>query len=156
MEITLQGPLLGQASLCEPILRALPEWFGIEEATRQYIQDVETMPTYLATVDGQVVGFLTFRQHSEYAAEVHVMGVHPRAHRRGVGRALMQALEAHLREQGIEFLQVKTLSPAHPDQNYAKTRAFYRTIGFKPLEEFPDLWDEQNPCLQMIKGLRGE
>jgi len=156
MEITLQGPLLGQASLCEPILRALPEWFGIEEATRQYIQDVETMPTYLATVDGQVVGFLTFRQHSEYAAEVHVMGVHPRAHRRGVGRALMQALEAHLREQGIEFLQVKTLSPTHPDQNYAKTRAFYRTIGFKPLEEFPDLWDEQNPCLQMIKGLRGE
>jgi ribosomal protein S18 acetylase RimI-like enzyme len=155
MEFTLQGPLLGQSAVCEPILRALPEWFGIGEATRQYILDVETMPTFLATVEERVVGFLTFRQHSPYAAEVHVMGVHPRAHRRGVGRALMQALEAHLREQGIEFLQVKTLSPAHPDQNYAKTRAFYRAMGFKPLEEFPDLWDEQHPCLQMIKGLWG-
>jgi ribosomal protein S18 acetylase RimI-like enzyme len=152
-EITLQGPSLGRASLCEPILRALPEWFGIEEATRQYIRDVEAMPTFLATLDGQVVGFLTFRQHSDYAAEIHVMGVHPRAHRRGVGRALMEALEAHLQAQGIEYLQVKTLSPAHPDKNYAKTRAFYHALGFRPLEEFPDLWGEQNPCLQMIKYL---
>ena len=155
MDITLQGPALGQASLCEPILRALPEWFGIEEATRQYIRDVDTLPTFLAMVDDRVVGFLTFRQHSEYAAEIHVMGVHPRAHRQGAGRALVQALEAHLRAQGIEYLQVKTLSPAHPDQNYAKTRDFYLAMGFRPLEEFPDLWGEQNPCLQMIKGLRG-
>ena len=153
MDITLQGPLLGQSSVCAPILRALPEWFGIEEATRQYIRDVETMPTFLATFEDRVVGFLTFRQHSRYAAEVHVMGVHPQAHRQGVGRALIQAVEAHLQAQGIEYLQVKTLSPAHPDKNYAKTRAFYRSMGFRPLEEFPDLWGEQNPCLQMIKGL---
>jgi ribosomal protein S18 acetylase RimI-like enzyme len=153
MEFTLQGPLLGQSSVCAPILRALPEWFGIEEATRQYIRDVETMPTFLATVDEGVVGFLTFRQHSQYAAEIHVMGVHPQAHRQGVGRALMQALEVHLQGQGIEYLQVKTLSPAHPDRNYATTRAFYHAMGFRPLEEFTDLWGEQNPCLQMIKSL---
>lgn len=155
MEFTLHGPLLGQSSVCAPILRTLPEWFGIEEATRQYILDVEGMPTFLAVADGQVAGFLTFRQHSQYTAEIHVMGVHPQAHRRGVGRALIQAVEAHLRAQGIEYLQVKTLSPAHPDKNYAKTRAFYRAMGFRPLEEFPDLWGEQNPCLQMIKGLSG-
>ncbi|MGD9145310.1 MAG: GNAT family N-acetyltransferase [Anaerolineae bacterium] len=155
MDITLQGPWLGQSSVCAPILRALPEWFGIEEATGQYIQDIETMPTFLATVKDRVVGFLTFRQHSQYAAEVHVMGVHPRMHGQGVGSALMQAAEAHLRAQGIEYLQVKTLSPAHPDRNYAKTRGFYRAMGFRPLEEFPDLWGEQNPCLQMIKGLGG-
>jgi ribosomal protein S18 acetylase RimI-like enzyme len=65
----------------------------------------------------------------------------------------MEALEAHLQAQGIEYLQVKTLSPAHPDKNYAKTRAFYHALGFRPLEEFPDLWGEQNPCLQMIKYL---
>lgn len=155
MEFTLQGPLLGQSSVCEPILRALPEWFGIEEATRQYIRDVEAMPTFLATVDDRVVGFLTYRQHSQYAAEVHVMGVHPEAHRRGVGRALLSAVEEYLQRSGIEYLQVKTLSPAHPDKNYAKTRAFYRAMGFRSLEEFPNLWGEQNPCLQMIKGLKG-
>jgi hypothetical protein len=26
-------------------------------------------------------------------------------------------------------------------------------MGFRPLEEFTDLWGEQNPCLQMIKSL---
>jgi GNAT superfamily N-acetyltransferase len=117
IEIAVHGPSLGRSSVCEPILRALPEWFGIEEATRQYIHDVETMPTFLAVANGRAVGFLTFRQHSKYAAEIHVMGVHPRVHRQGVGRALMGAVETNLRAQGIEYLQVKTLSPAHPDQH---------------------------------------
>jgi catechol 2,3-dioxygenase-like lactoylglutathione lyase family enzyme len=45
------------------------------------------------------------------------------------------------------------LSDRRPDEGYAKTRAFYRACGFRPLEEFPDLWDAQNPALQMIKSL---
>jgi hypothetical protein len=39
MDPTLKGPFVDQTSLCEPILRALSEWFGIEEADRQYIHD---------------------------------------------------------------------------------------------------------------------
>jgi hypothetical protein len=57
MRIEVQGPFLGQASVCEPILRSLPEWFGIEEATAQYIEDVEKLPPLLAWIDGKVVGF---------------------------------------------------------------------------------------------------
>ena len=153
MDIIVGGPRLGQATVCEPILRSLPEWFGIEEATRQYVLDIEALPTFLATVKGQVVGFLTLKQHSEYAAEVLVTGVYPQEHRKGVGRALMASAEAYLRERGVEYLQVKTLSAAHPDRHYAKTRRFYRAMGFRPLEEFPELWGAENPCLQMIKGL---
>lgn len=153
MGIVVEGPWLGQASVCEPILRALPEWFGIEEATRQYVLDVEESPTFLATVSEQVVGFLTLKQHSEYAAEVHVTGVYPRQQRKGVGQALIANAEAYLREQGVEYLQVKTLSSAHPDENYARTRRFYLAMGFRPLEEFPELWGPANPCLQMIKWL---
>ena len=50
-------------------------------------------------------------------------------------------------------LQVKTLSESHPDAGYAKTRAFYRAMGFHPLEEFKTLWGEANPCLLMVKKL---
>jgi ribosomal protein S18 acetylase RimI-like enzyme len=153
MDITTKGPIVGQSTVCEPILRALPAWFGVEEATRQYIQDIDVLPTFLALIDGEVVGFLTLKQHTAYTAEIHVMGVHPEMHRRGVGQALMNKAEAHLQEQGIEYLQVKTLSPIHPDGGYARTRAFYLTMGFRPLEEFPDLWGPENPCLQMIKWL---
>jgi GNAT superfamily N-acetyltransferase len=153
MGIVIQGPILGQSAVCEPILRALPEWFGIEKATRQYIQDIDALPTFLALSDGKAVGFLTLKQHTTYAAEVHVMGVHPEMHRQGVGQALIDEVEAYLQEQGVEYLQVKTLSPAHPDAGYARTRAFYLAMGFRPLEEFPELWDPENPCLQMIKWL---
>lgn len=29
------------------------------------------------------------------------------------------------------------------DGNYARTRAFYQAVGFKPLEEFKQIWDAQ-------------
>lgn len=153
MGIVVTGPHQEQSSVCEPVLRALPEWFGIEEATRQYVEDIEGLPTLLASIDGQVVGFLTLRLHSDYAAEIHVMGVRPEWHRHGVGRAMVRKAEAYLRQRGVEYLQVKTLSPAHPDKNYGRTRRFYLAMGFRPLEEFPELWGPANPCLQMIKGL---
>jgi ribosomal protein S18 acetylase RimI-like enzyme len=155
MGIEVQGPLLGMASACEPILRTLPQWFGIPEATEQYLKDIEGLPTLTASFDRDAVGFLTLREHSEYAAEIHVMGVRPELHRHGVGRALVTCAEEYLRERSVEFLQVKTLSERHPDRNYARTRAFYSAMGFRTLEEFPELWGEENPCLQMIKNLVG-
>lgn len=151
--IEVQGPLLGQAHLCEPILRALPDWFGIEEATRQYVEDTAVFPTFLAFHTHHPVGFLTLKQHTPYAAEIHVMAVLPDWHRHGVGRALLAASEAYLRSQHVEFLQVKTLSAMDPDEGYGRTRQFYLAVGFRPLQEFPLLWGEDNPCLQLIKYL---
>jgi len=153
--VNIEGPLLGQGAVCETILRALPEWFGIEAATAQYIRDVDGLPTFVAWMDGRAVGFMTVKQHFPQAAELYVLGVLPEMHQRGVGRALFSAAEAYLHQQGVEYLQVKTLSASHPDPGYAKTRAFYEAIGFRPLEEFPTLWDEANPCLLMVKSVDG-
>jgi ribosomal protein S18 acetylase RimI-like enzyme len=153
MRVGIRQPALGTSADCEPILRSLRPWFGIEEANAQYLRDIETLPTFLAEVDGGVVGFLTIREHSEYAAEIHIIGVRPEMHRRGVGRALLLEAERYLRERGIEYLQVKTLSASHPDEGYARTRAFYEAVGFRPLEELPDLWGPANPCLLMVKRL---
>ena len=74
-------------------------------------------------------------------------------HRRGVGRALLRAVEADLERDGVRFLQVKTLSASRANDDYEQTRRFYLAQGFVPLEEFPTLWDEANPCLQMVKAL---
>jgi ribosomal protein S18 acetylase RimI-like enzyme len=155
-DMIVDGPLLGQAAVCEPILRALPGWFGIEEATAQYVRDIDALPTFLALTGGEVVGFLTLKRHTAFSAEIHVMGVHPAYHRRGAGRALVCAAEAYLQGQGVEYLQVKTLSDTHPDEGYALTRAFYLAVGFRPLQELPKLWGEENPCLQMVKALTRE
>ena len=153
-QLDVTGPHLGQGAVCAPILYALPEWFGIPEATAAYIQAIETLPTLLAAHNSQVVGFLTLKHHNPYSSEIYVMGIHPSAHRKGVGRALVAAAEKFLCAQNTEYFQVKTLSPTHPDENYAKTRAFYEAVGFRPLEEFPTLWGDHNPCLLMIKSLK--
>jgi ribosomal protein S18 acetylase RimI-like enzyme len=152
MECEVRGPLLCQSAVCAPILRALPGWFGIEAATEKYISDIDGLPTFIAAIGGQVVGFLTLKQHNEFSAEIYVMGVKVEMHHKGIGSALVQAAEATLRQQGTAYLQVKTLSAKHPDVNYARTRAFYFKLGFRPLEEL-EIWGSENPCLLMVKAL---
>jgi ribosomal protein S18 acetylase RimI-like enzyme len=153
MDFTIEGPSLGQTAVSAPILRALPEWFGIEAAILQYEREINNLPTFLAKSDGQVLGFLSLKQHNSYSAEVYVMGVRSETQRGGIGRALVEAAEAHARGLGIEYMQVKTLGPSNPDPGYARTRAFYEALGFRPLEELKQIWDEQNPCLIMVKQL---
>ena len=100
-----------------------------------------------------MVDFLSLKQHYPEAAEIYVTGVLPQYHRQGLGREMMSVAESYLRDRGVKFIQVKTLSDSHSDTGYARTRAFYRAIGFAPLEEFKTLWDEDNPALLLIKKL---
>ena len=151
---SVEGPLLGQSGLCAPILESLPQWFGMPEANAQYIRDIEVLPTFLARGDGgELLGFLTVKQHYPESAEILVMGVRPDRHRQGAGRALVAAAEAHLRADGARFLQVKTQGPAVANPDYERTRRFYLAVGFTPLEESLELWDEQNPALILIKTI---
>ena len=138
------------------LLGLLPGWFGIEAANADYVEAAHTMPTYLARPagrsDGLPAGVLLAARHFPGAAEIHLMAVDPAVHRRGAGRALVEAFERDLIADNVGLLEVKTLGPSHPDAGYAKTRLFYQSMGFAPLEELPDLWPG-NPCLIMVKVL---
>lgn len=151
--IRIEAARTGQGAVCEPILRALPRWFGIEEATQHYIEHTNVHPTIVAFDGEAAVGFLALMTHFQYTAEIYVMAVLPEYHRRGVGRALVAAAEADLRARGCEYLQVKTLAESHPDDGYQRTRRFYHAMGFRDLEVFSELWGTSNPCLQLIKRL---
>ena len=50
-------------------------------------------------------------------------------------------------------IALRRLERARPAPYLARTRAFYASRGFVPLEEFPLLWGEGNPCLQYVKAL---
>jgi GNAT superfamily N-acetyltransferase len=139
------------------LLRSLPGWFGIESANAGYLQSARELPTYLARpAHGpatEPVGVLLARRHFAASAEIHLLAVDPSLHRQGVGRALVEELEADLIADGCELLQVKTLGPSSPDAGYARTRQFYKGLGFQPLEELQGLWGPESPCLIMIKVL---
>ena len=81
------------------------------------------------------------------------MGILSQYHRKGIGHALLNAAEIELRNAGVKFLTVKTLSESRESKEYAQTRKFYLKMGFTPLEEFKTLWDDFNPCLFMVKVL---
>jgi N-acetylglutamate synthase-like GNAT family acetyltransferase len=153
MQFAIEGPLHNQSSVCIPILRALPEWFGIEKAILDFERQIDRLPTFLIRSDGSIAGFLSLKQHNAFSAEIYVMAVRPEAQRGGMGRALVEAAETHARGLGVEYMQVKTLGPSRPDEGYARTRAFYAALGFRPLEEFQQIWGEQNSCLILVKKL---
>jgi GNAT superfamily N-acetyltransferase len=153
MSVNIEGPHFEKATVCAPILRSLPAWFGIEEAITHYSTEIDHLPTWIACETQRVIGFVSIKLHTPYAAEVFVMGLLPEIHRKGIGRALINQAQEWLKSNGIEYLQVKSLGPSASDENYAKTRAFYAAMGFRPLEELKQIWDENNPCLIMIKKL---
>jgi GNAT superfamily N-acetyltransferase len=170
LPLRIRGPLLGQGAAAELILRALPGWFGIESALVEYAQAADELPSLVAVLPGpscereerpgsqqvrpdRVVGFVTLKETSEDALELHVMGVVPAWHRRGTGRALVERAATYARAEGYALLHVKTLAPSHPDQGYAATRAFYAAAGFRPLEVITELWGPDDPCLLMVRPL---
>nr|WP_152309256.1 GNAT family N-acetyltransferase [Streptococcus pneumoniae] len=52
----------------------------------------------------------------------------------------------------VGYLQVKTVAEGS-NKDYDRTNDFYRGLGFKKLEIFPQLWNPQNPCQILIKKL---
>ncbi|QEX19815.1 hypothetical protein FRZ44_51300 [Hypericibacter terrae] len=136
------------------ILSALPDWFGIPEAIEHYAEEAGGLTLLAARRDDDLLGFVTLKPQSAYATELHCMGVLRAHHRLGIGRRLLRAAETSLLARGVEFLSVKTLAPEANWAPYDATRAFYRAMGFRPLETFPGLWSVEDPCLMMVKALR--
>lgn len=142
-----------RSQICNQIIRALPNWFGIESAIVDYVNDVKEMPTWAAYFGQQAAGFISINKHNSSTAEIHVIGVSEKYHQQGLGKSLIQETEKALNLQNYKYLTVKTLSELRVDEYYEKTRQFYLAVGFAPVEVFKTLWGEHNPCLLMIKNI---
>lgn len=138
---------------CERILAALPEWFGIPASNEEYIRSLPVLTTFVARRGDVVLAFVALEQQFPESAENHVLAVHPDHHRSGIGRALLAHSEQWLRSRGIRHFHVKTLGPSDPYPPYARTRAFYTSLGFVPLFETSALWGPENPALVLCKHL---
>jgi len=150
--VDIEGPIAGVADQCERVLRTLPLWFGIESSLMEYVRDTERFPTFVAR-KGDVVGFVTIRQHFPDAWEVNCIAVAAHVRNQGVGRSLHTYVEEWLLAKSVRLLQVKTLADSHPSAEYAETRRFYAAIGYVALEVFPNLWGPRLPVLQLVKKL---
>lgn len=142
-----------KASIASDILHQLPEWFGLPESTKTYIEDSKELPFWACFEAEKPAGFLALKETSPYTVEIYVMGVLKEKHRSGIGSLLFQECEVYAREKGYEFLQVKTVQKGHYEE-YDRTNAFYERLGFRELECFPTLWDVWNPCQIYVKTVK--
>lgn len=140
-----------KARIVDEVLLDLPEWFGLEDSRQEYIKEARDLALWCAYKDQESVAFATLSSTSEDCGEIHCMGVKKAYHGQGIGRQLVESLEKEAGQQ-FSILQVKTVDEGHYKE-YDSTIQFYKRVGFKKLEVFPDLWDEWNPCLVMVKML---
>jgi GNAT superfamily N-acetyltransferase len=135
------------------ILEALPDWFGIPEATEEYIRGSAGKPFLCAMEGEKPIGFLYLKETGKATAELAVMGVLKEYHRHGVGRALFDRAKELALQAGYGFIQVKTVQMGRYEE-YDRTNRFYLALGFEEFEVFPTLWDEWNPCQIYVMSLK--
>ena len=138
--------------IARTILESLPDWFGIPEATEEYIADSKGRPFFCAYADDTPIGFLYLKETGRHTVELAVMGVLKEYHRQGVGRILFAEAKNKAKRLGYSFIQVKTVQMGRYEI-YDDTNRFYLSLGFKELEVFPTLWDECNPCQIYIMAI---
>ena len=133
------------------VLKDLPEWFGIPESTQAYTEGAKDLQVWAAYQESDLLGFVSLSYSSEECAEIDCLGVKKAYQGQGIGRKLITTIEREAGKQ-VDYLQVKTVAEGS-NKDYDRTNVFYRSLGFKKLEIFPQLWDPQNPCQILIKKI---
>ena len=113
------------------IAKALyPRWFN-EVGLQQIARDLQTEQGLVALEEERVVGFLIYRtDKNNKIAELSWIAVRPELHRKGIGRALVNALEEILQREDFQALEVSTVAQTIEYEPYARTRDFYHAVGF--------------------------
>ena len=154
LKIAVETEHAAKSRICEEVLRALPKWFGIEEAVCEYVDNVKECLFVTATLYKKVIGFCAVSVNYDINADLYVLGIFEEFHGRRIGKRMMEFVNSYCKRNAIPYMTVKTLSEKHSDENYRKTRLFYESCGFRAFEEFPTLWGEDNPCLYMLKDVK--
>jgi ribosomal protein S18 acetylase RimI-like enzyme len=129
--VTQQEDNGADRGLLEALTARLPQWFGQADSNRHYAEQAETLESWVARLGGNPVGLLLLKRHSFSSAEIYWLGVDPDHHRRGIGRALVSAVERQVKDKKVRFLFVMTLHPDVDYEPYRRTRLFYESLGFE-------------------------
>lgn len=110
---------------------------GLYPPDNNYLIDPEAMAgeglaLYVAREGGRAVGCAALRPDPEGYGELKRMFVVPAARGRGIGRALLAAVEQAARDRGYDFLRLET------GNRQAEAIALYRAAGYRECGPFSD------------------
>jgi len=107
-----------------------------------------------AYLENIMVGFITYKENNPDVVELSWLAVMPKHRKHGIGSKLAVNTLERLKDR-YKICEVKTLAETHKDKGYAKTRNFYKKLGFISLEiihPYPG-WGDDNPCQIFVKPL---
>ncbi len=151
MKIILEEKSENKRIIVNEVLKDLPEWFGMDDAISDYVENSVKYPLWVAKKDDEVLGFINLKETALEVGEVYCMGIKKNWHNNKIGTRLFYELEKYAKNY-YKFIQVKTIEQGRYKE-YDQTINFYKSVGFIEFEVFPTLWDEWNPCLIMIKAV---
>ncbi|MDV4143746.1 MULTISPECIES: GNAT family N-acetyltransferase [Shimia] len=145
------GDVAAMAAIWNPIIRDTAITFTTEEKTAAGLEAMIAAPEgrwLVAEEDGVVLGFAgygAFRGGPGYAhAREHTILLGEGARGRGVGRALMRALEAEARDAGIHVL-VAGISAENPG-----AVAFHAALGFAEVGRMPEVGQKFDRWMALV------
>lgn len=136
------------------IAKSLPEYFnqqGLDEM-KKYLP---SQNAYGAYFENELIGFASYKKVNDETIELKWIMVKEKYQGQEVGEKLL-AESLTIEGEGFSVCQVKTLAETIEDKGYAKTREFYKRMGFVPIEiidPYPG-WGPENPCQIMVKFLK--
>ncbi len=99
--------------------RAEAFWYGVAERVGAGATDL-----LIAEIDGEAIGTVQLcragADNQPHRADIAKMLVHRRARRRGVGAALMRAVEDRARSRGLTLLVLDTVTGGNGERLYAR------------------------------------
>lgn len=126
------------------IAEMLPEWFS-PEAIKNIEIDITHNSLLIAKEADRSVGFLCYTTYSGKCMLLW-MGVIPEKWGRGIGLALLEALEGRIKQLRLHAIEVETLPDEDDYAPYKQTRDFYYKNGFKRIlyrRATIEGWDDQ-------------
>ncbi len=112
-------------------------WGDLEQLMfgKRYI--VTDAPALVAIYNNEILGFIFYTIFDEEAALIVALGVRPEYQGRGVGQALVKAVEEYARQEQKRQLLVVTSNDNIP------ALTFYQCQGFQLFEVVPDVIEEK-------------
>lgn len=126
-----------EAEFLLPILRDAEE---VEERIRASFLDL-ACAVYAAWVEGKLVGAAVVHWDKDEASELLYIAVIAKQRGQGIGKQIISALQAELRERGGRVLLVGTANCS------LENIAFYQKCGFRMFEIRRDFFDYIRPPL---------
>jgi ribosomal protein S18 acetylase RimI-like enzyme len=149
--IQIRRPRLADLQPIEALLRASGNFSDVEVVTAvEMVQstlsppdgDGEASPygVIVAEKDGQSLGYALFAPTAltKGTWDLYWIAVHPKAHGTGVGKALLRAVEAAVRQAGGRLLVIETSGRA----DYEKARRLYERGGYTRAATLVDFYKE--------------